>query len=110
MIKERLDRALANSPLIDNFPHTKVHHLPRTHSDHCPLIISLDNEIFYGPFPFRCKEVLMEHPNFKDFFINNRSQCDFDFFKGREMFFSNIKHWNSNVFSNLGLQKITFIG
>lgn len=89
--KDRLDTALANSPWIDTFPHTKVHHLPRTHSDHCPFIISLDNVVLDGPFPFLYKEVWMEHPNFKDFFINNWSQCNYVFLKGGRSFFLILK-------------------
>lgn len=56
LIQERLDRALANSPWMDNFPHTKVHHLPRIHSDHSPILISLHNSFTTGSFPFRLKK------------------------------------------------------
>nr|XP_021842389.1 uncharacterized protein LOC110782531 [Spinacia oleracea] len=110
LIRERLDRALANSPWLDIFPHTQVHHLPRTHSDHCPIIVSLHHDVVEGPFPFRCKEVWMEHPQFKDFFLHNWSACEFDFIKGRDSFLKNIVGWNSNVFGNLRLQKKTVIG
>lgn len=71
LIQERLDRALANSPWMDNFPHTKVHHLPRTYSDHSPLLIALSNSFANGPFPFRCKEVWLYHPDFSAYFVNN---------------------------------------
>lgn len=39
LIKERLDRALVNSPWLQVFPYTKVHHLPRTYSDHAPILV-----------------------------------------------------------------------
>lgn len=82
LIMERLDKALANPPLLDAFPHIKVHHLPRIHSDHCPIIVSLDNPILKDPFPFRCKEVWMEHPNFKNFFTSNWLSVNTDFLIG----------------------------
>ncbi|XP_056687673.1 uncharacterized protein [Spinacia oleracea] len=105
MIKERLDRALFNASWLEQFPHTKVSHLPRTYSDHAPLIISLDNPRIAGPFPFRCKEVWMEHPNFKDFFSNawiNDSNC---FILGRDKFLNNIGSWVHNIFGNLNVKK-----
>lgn len=68
LIDGRLDRALANEKMLDNFPNMKVLQLPRTHSDHASIIMSLFNEYCVGPFPFRCKEVWIDHPEFKDFF------------------------------------------
>lgn len=41
LIKERLDRALANAKWLECFPKTKVLHLPRTYLDHAPILISL---------------------------------------------------------------------
>lgn len=56
-IRERFDRALVNPPWINEFPQTKVLHLPRIFSDHSPIVISIDNSYMHGLFPFRCKEV-----------------------------------------------------
>ncbi|XP_056697424.1 uncharacterized protein [Spinacia oleracea] len=105
MIKEMLDRALANPKLLDLFPQTKVHHLPRTNSDHAPIIISFFDSVVAGPFPFRCKEVWMEHPTFGEFFLNNWRIADNNFLRGRQNFLANIKNWNTNVFGNLNKQK-----
>ncbi|XP_056683470.1 uncharacterized protein [Spinacia oleracea] len=90
LIMERLDKALANPPLLDAFPHIKVHHLTRIHSDHCPIIVSLDNPILKGPFPFRCKEVWMEHPNFKNFFTSNWLSVNTDFLIGKKRLLARI--------------------
>lgn len=68
LIKERLDRALANPSKLNTYPNTQVLHLPRTYSDHCPLLISLFNDKLPSPFPFRCKEAWLSHDMFKDFF------------------------------------------
>jgi len=40
-ISERLDKALANVEWRLAYPEACVKHLPRTHSDHCPLLIDL---------------------------------------------------------------------
>ncbi|XP_056698546.1 uncharacterized protein [Spinacia oleracea] len=105
LIQERLDRALANSPWLDNFPHTKVHHLPRIHSDHSPILVSLDNCAVNGPFPFRCKEVWLSHPNFSDYFVQNWKPPNNDFLNGRNCFLNTISSWNHNIFGNLNKQK-----
>lgn len=40
-IRERLDRFAANSEWLELFPESFVRHLPRTHSDHCLLLLTL---------------------------------------------------------------------
>ncbi|XP_019244264.1 PREDICTED: uncharacterized protein LOC109224131 [Nicotiana attenuata] len=45
-ILERLDRILANYDWITLFPEASVRHLPRTHSDHNPLLLT-----FHSPYP-----------------------------------------------------------
>ncbi|XP_021841367.2 uncharacterized protein [Spinacia oleracea] len=57
LIRERLDRALANPPWLNTFPNTQVLHLPKAYSDHCPVLVSVFNDKLPGPFPFRCKEI-----------------------------------------------------
>lgn len=101
LINERLDRALANATMLDNFPHMKVSHLPRTHSNHAPIIVSFFNEYSAGPFPFRCKEVWMDHPDFKDFFTKFWNANQTEFLVRRKNFLDNITFWNTNVFGNL---------
>ncbi|GLT87033.1 hypothetical protein SLE2022_051370 [Rubroshorea leprosula] len=41
LIRERLDRAWANPDWKLNFPEASLFHLPRTHSDHCPILLDL---------------------------------------------------------------------
>lgn len=40
IILERLDRFLANPAWLQFYPKATIHHLPRTYSDHCPLILN----------------------------------------------------------------------
>ncbi|XP_048490396.1 uncharacterized protein LOC125492264 [Beta vulgaris subsp. vulgaris] len=107
LIRERLDRALANHTWISAFPGTQVSHLPRTHSDHCPLCVNLNfsSSSHQKAFPFRCKEVWLAHSDFKKFFVNNWINPVVDFLEGRDKFLANIKHWDLHVFGNLSMQK-----
>lgn len=40
-IRERFDRCMTNFEWNTLFPNSLVNHLPRTHSDHCPLLLNL---------------------------------------------------------------------
>ncbi|KAH7867325.1 hypothetical protein Vadar_031984 [Vaccinium darrowii] len=42
LIQERLDRCWSNAAWKFQFPNTIVRHLPRTHSDHCPVLLNTD--------------------------------------------------------------------
>ena len=103
LIRERLDRALINPAWLDHFPDTKVIHLPKTHSDHCPILLctALNDLQNNHHFPFRCKEAWLSHPDFHSFFINNWTQPPVDFLQGSINFSSSISHWNQNVFGNI---------
>ncbi|KAA3455435.1 reverse transcriptase [Gossypium australe] len=43
-IRERLDRGVANTNWISMFPEAKIRHLVHSTSDHCPLLISTEQE------------------------------------------------------------------
>lgn len=79
--------------MVTNFPRTKVLHLPITFSDHSSLLVALDNP-YMSSFPFRCKEVWLEHLEFTNFFISNWDAPNDLFVKGRENFLRNISNWN----------------
>lgn len=54
LIKKRLDRALCNVAWRNLFDDACVQNLPRAHSDHCPILISLPLvEIGLSPSTFR---------------------------------------------------------
>lgn len=46
MILERLDRIVANYEWLNIYPEAHVHHLPKTHSDHCPLLLTLNKNTY----------------------------------------------------------------
>lgn len=63
LIMERLDRMLVKSEWMNIMPNTNVIHLPRLHSDHCPLKINFQSNISINP-PFRFKQMWVQHPDF----------------------------------------------
>ncbi|XP_021722045.1 uncharacterized protein LOC110689588 [Chenopodium quinoa] len=107
VIRERLDRAITNAAFVEVFPQVKVTTLVRKYSDHNPILISLCDDPVRGPFPFRCKEVWLQHDRFKYFFVSHwkaTDQCQ-PLLIGRNKFLSSIPYWNTNVFGNLNMQK-----
>lgn len=104
LIQERLDRALASSRWLDILSQTQVTHLPFTHSDHFPLLMSLHDNNSGGPYPFRGKEAWSLHDDFKSFFVNHWSQHDNNFLLGQNSLHKSISSWNTNIFGNLTKQ------
>ena len=45
-IQERLDRGFANAEWRGMYPEVAIHHLARTHSNHCPVLLKMDD---HGP-------------------------------------------------------------
>jgi hypothetical protein len=56
LIKERLDRGIANSLWVHLFPHYSVQHLPASSSDHNPIILNTVPTDLTLPRPFRFEE------------------------------------------------------
>uniref|UniRef100_A0A2N9H5A8 CCHC-type domain-containing protein n=1 Tax=Fagus sylvatica TaxID=28930 RepID=A0A2N9H5A8_FAGSY len=65
LIMERLDRALANPDWRILFPEAIVTHLTKTHSDHCPFLLTLCPIIPHVlPRPFRFENIWLSHSDF----------------------------------------------
>lgn len=65
--QERPDRVLTINGWRDAFPEAVVTHLPRTHSDCCPLKLEL--KPIKGTRlmrPFRCEAMWFDHPSYGD--------------------------------------------
>lgn len=63
LIKERLDKRVTNDKMCTLFPNIEIHHLHHTHSDHCPLLLHLDEENALNssrPFHFEAWWILEE--------------------------------------------------
>ncbi|XP_070038612.1 uncharacterized protein [Nicotiana tomentosiformis] len=65
LIMKRLDRFLANEEWLNLFPGSSVTHLPKTYSDHNPLILKLNS---FTPIPpqksFKLENIWYTHPDF----------------------------------------------
>lgn len=64
-IYERLGRGWTNVEWLTLFPESKLTHLPRVASDHCPIFLSLENKIQnVGDKPFRFEPMWTLDPRF----------------------------------------------
>lgn len=56
-IKERLDKALGNENWILEFSEAIISHIPKTSSDHCPILLTMQSnhilEHYLEPFRFQ---------------------------------------------------------
>ncbi|KAL9667042.1 hypothetical protein QQ045_001387 [Rhodiola kirilowii] len=62
-IWERLDRCLINGLALNSFPGLKIKHLTRIASDHCPLLLSFEDEKKKGR-SFKFLGMWVQHPDF----------------------------------------------
>ncbi|GAA0158946.1 hypothetical protein LIER_38761 [Lithospermum erythrorhizon] len=58
----KLDHTFSNKEWWNIFPSSFVHVREPGLSDHCALIISLNQEAIYDPYPFKYKRFWEEHP------------------------------------------------
>lgn len=63
--KSRLDRFMVNNEWLTKWPDTVQRSLPRSISDHCPLILET-KVIDWGPKPFRFINAWTSHSDFKE--------------------------------------------
>ncbi|XP_065630930.1 uncharacterized protein LOC112006522 [Quercus suber] len=100
-IQERLDRGFANSEWRSLHPEAAVHHLARTHSDHCPVLLKLDD---HGPSnlcrPFRFQPMWMSHPLFPNVVKDSWTE-DGSLKLNVEKFTADVKVWNREVFGDI---------
>lgn len=67
LIFERLDRCAANDSWIKKYPNSLVTHLPRTKSDHCHMLVTLNFRTCYNsPKPFRLEPMSCGHLSLKE--------------------------------------------
>lgn len=100
-ILERLDRDFANQEWIDLYPEASVTHLTRVHSDHCPILLSLDkSHSLRLTRLFRFQPVWMSHPLFANV-LNHNWASDLSLSTNLLKFIEAIKLWNKKVFENI---------
>jgi ribonuclease HI len=106
LIKERLDRGVANSLWVHLFPHFSVQHLPAQSSDHNPILLDTAPTDLTLPRPFRFEEFWTFDPSCGSTILSAWNNC----FRGSPPFIlskklkstkSALKHWNYNHFGNI---------
>lgn len=87
---KRLDKALGNEKWCDLFPNYPLIHLPKTHSDHNPIMIELFPRTRHKHVhPFRLETFWCKHPNFPSLV---KSHCiENDYIKSNNSFIDGVK-------------------
>ena len=101
LVQERIDRAFVNAEWNGLFPDASVQYLERSHSDHCPVLLSLDrNQDIKLPHPFRFQLMWQSHPEFptvvREAWSSPTTLCT-----ATSKFVNKAKVWNKNIFGNL---------
>jgi len=113
-IKERLDRGLRNTKWKLLFPRSEIHHLPRTKSDHCPILLDFEPPTRKSTKPFKFEQMWLTNPSFSKLVENSWNSSAFipssSFSLSRfqhclKLLTTNIINWNKNHFSNLFQKK-----
>ncbi|XP_073042103.1 uncharacterized protein [Primulina eburnea] len=104
-IWKRLDRVFVSTDWCDHFHSIRVQHLPRTVSDHSPLLISTPISA-RGPCSFRFQSMWMRHHNFlQTVRLNWHNPCHLSgmtrLFVKLKRLKSHLKWWNQDVFGNI---------
>ncbi|KAL3533572.1 hypothetical protein ACH5RR_007093 [Cinchona calisaya] len=105
-IRERLDRTYCNSLWRHLFEEAYVRVLPRTHSDHHPLLINLLGvpQPLINLRPFRMEAAWLTHPDFEEFVASNWLKSP-NIAETIDLFTSACKTWNKQVFGNIFMRK-----
>lgn len=102
LIKQRIDRAWANPSWKALFPNSELFHLPRVHSDHCPLLLNLD---FFDFTPrnrkFRLEKFWLGHPEFKTLVEHHWGENEDNVLSCSKKLAISLKKWAKRTFGNI---------
>lgn len=105
-IHERLDRAVANPSWRLKFPNAEVRHLPRVHSDHCPILLDFNPKRpgFFDK-PFRFETMWLSHPDFDKVVMEAWDEGGQILQESIKAFHQKAFQWNKEVFGNIFQKK-----
>ena len=67
LVQERLDKVFVNANWNASYPEAAVHHLAKTHSDHCPVKLCFENVgVIQLTRSFHFQPMWLSHPKFSD--------------------------------------------
>ena len=105
LILERIDQCFANSVWRVLFPEALVTYLPRTFSDHCPVLIELSRDSANQQNkPFRFQTMWLLHHDFPRV-VQQAWSDDKALQEATLDFVIRVKKWNCEVFGNLFARK-----
>lgn len=101
-IKQRIDRAWCNLGWHHHFAGAGIRHLPRTRSNHHPLLLQYDHrptrERFTG---FRFLQAWFQHPGFEQFVEETWKEEPGSLQHYMEKFRCKVMQWNKDTFQNI---------
>ncbi|XP_019255050.1 PREDICTED: uncharacterized protein LOC109233625 [Nicotiana attenuata] len=101
LILERIDRCLANNHWLKEYPEANITHLPRTQSDHCPMLVNLSSaKPSPTNKPFRFESIWCSHPMFQNL-VKDSFKPDSTLIPSTSLFKVNALNWNRHTFGNI---------
>ncbi|EOY09179.1 Uncharacterized protein TCM_024576 [Theobroma cacao] len=103
---QRLDRVFYNMQWSAHFASTRVQHLNRDESDHCPLLITSTESLVERPSSFRFLHAWLKHHDFLNFVGRNwhepmHSTGLMSFWLKQQRLKKALKVWSKNVFGDI---------
>lgn len=101
LIQERIDRVFANTDWNVLYPEASVLHLECSHSDHCPIVLSLHHDQG-SPFPrpFRFQPMWLSHSSFLDL-VREAWAGPSNLPSAVTSFIACAKIWNKDIFGSI---------
>ena len=105
LILERIDRFFVNPKWCLLYPDAKITHLPKYHSDHCPVLLEMQPGLSGGKKrPFRFQTCWMLDPTFPDIVSQAWGGAN-NLVEAVDSFTRNVVAWNKNQFKNIFTRK-----
>ncbi|XP_030945010.1 uncharacterized protein LOC115969488 [Quercus lobata] len=105
LIQQRIDKSFVNPQWCLLYPNAKVTHLPRYHSDHCPVLLEMQPGVSRGKKrSFRFQTCWLLDPTFPDIVSQAWGGAN-NLVEVVESFTRNVVDWNKNQFGNIYTRK-----
>ena len=106
----RLDRGVCNLEWRIRFEHAVVKHLPKSHSDHVPLLVDLQGPVNAAvQHSFRFQAAWITHPKFKQK-VHSLWKNELSLMENNIEVAAGLSKWNREVFGNIFSKKKEVIG